>query len=109
MRKIIVISGIVLLIAAAAYLGFKYLYISPDQPVIQTFSTKQNPAFKAVPQKSPLIIEVKNQEGFFNAFKAENPALAEFKGIPQFEFNLTEMHFSGHWKPAKKQINYYFG
>ncbi len=85
MRKIIVISGIVLLIAAAAYLGFKYLYISPDQPVIQTFSTKQNPAFKAVPQKSPLIIEVKNQEGFFNAFKAENPALAEFKGIPQFE------------------------
>jgi len=85
MRKIIVISGILLLVAAAAFLGLKYFPLKSEQPVIQTFSTKQNPAFKAVPQKSPLVIEVKNPEGFFNAFKSENPAYAEFRGIPEFE------------------------
>jgi len=68
MRKIIVISGIVLLVAAAAFFGIKYFPIKSEQPVIQTFSTKQNPAFKAVPQKSPLLIEVKNQDGFFEGF-----------------------------------------
>jgi hypothetical protein len=85
MRKVIVISGIVILVAAAAYLGFKYFPIKSDQPVIQTFSGKQNPAFKAVPQKSPLIIEVKNQEGLFNLLKGNTPAFAELRGIREFE------------------------
>ena len=85
MRKVIVISGLVLLLATAAYLGIKYYPFHKEKPVIQTFSTKQNPAFKAVPQKSPLIIEVKNQEGFFNALKGNNPAFAELKGIRDFE------------------------
>jgi len=85
MRKIIVISGIVLLVAAAAFFGIKYFPIKSEQPVIQTFSTKQNPAFKAVPQKSPLLIEVKNQEGFFEALKGENASFAELRGIKEFD------------------------
>ena len=85
MRKISIISGIVILLAAAVYLGIKYFPAKSKQPVIQIFSTKQNPAFKAVPQKSPLLIEIKDQEGFFNALKGENPILAELKGIPEFK------------------------
>jgi hypothetical protein len=85
MRKVIVISGIVVLVAAAAFLAIKYFPIKSDQPVIQTFSGKQNPAFKAVPQKSPLIIEVKNQEGLFNLIKGDTPAFAELRGIKEFD------------------------
>lgn len=85
MRKIVVISGIVVLIAAAAFLVFKYFPLQEEKPVIQTFSTKQNPAFKAVPAKSPLIIEIKNQNALFEAFKGNNEVLAELKGIPEIE------------------------
>lgn len=85
MRKVILFSGILILIAVAAILGIKYFPIKQERPVIQVFSTKQNPAFRAVPQKSPLIIEIKNQEGFFNALKGENPLFAELRGIPEFE------------------------
>jgi len=85
MRKIRVIAGIVILVAAAAFLGIKYFPVKSKQPVIQTFSTKQNPAFMAVPQKSPLIIEVKNQEGFYSALKCESPLFAEFRGIKEFD------------------------
>ena len=85
MRKVIIISGIVILVAAAAFLGIKYFPLKSEKPVIQTFSTKQNPAFKAVPQKSPLILEVKDQEGFFKALKVDNPLFAELRGIPEFE------------------------
>jgi hypothetical protein len=85
MRKIIVISGIVILIVTAAFLAVKYYPFRAPKPVIQTFSTKQNPAFKAVPLKSPLVIEVKDQEGFFNALKGEKQVLSELKGIPEVE------------------------
>ena len=85
MRKVIVITGILILIAASVFLGLKYFPLKSEKPVIQTFSTKQNPAFMAVPQKSPLVIEVKNQIGFFNALKGDNPAFAELRGIPEFE------------------------
>jgi hypothetical protein len=85
MRKISVIAGLVLLVAAAAFLWIKYFPVKSEQVVIQTFSTKQNPAFKAVPQKSPLVIEVKNQNGFFNALKGENKSFAEFRNIPEFD------------------------
>ncbi|MBW8323321.1 MAG: hypothetical protein K0M50_01020 [Prolixibacteraceae bacterium] len=85
MRKIIVISGIVLLVAGAAFLGIRYFPVKSEQPVIQTFSTKQNPAFKAVPRKSPLVIEVKNQNGFFEALKGENASFAELRGVTAFE------------------------
>jgi hypothetical protein len=85
MRKVIVISGIVILVAAAAFLGIKYFPKDSGKPVIQTFSTKQNPAFKAVPQKCPLIIEVKNTEGFYNEMKGNQPIVAELKGIPEID------------------------
>ena len=85
MRKVIVYSVIVILVAAAIVLGIKYIPLRPVKPVIQTFSTKQNPAFKAVPQKSPLVIEVKNQEGFFNALKGENPVFSELRGIKEID------------------------
>jgi outer membrane protein assembly factor BamB len=85
MRKAILISGILIVVAAAAFLGIKYFPFKKEKPVIQTFSTKQNPAFKAVPQKSPLVIEVKNQDGFFNLLKGNNPAFAELRGIPEFD------------------------
>ncbi|HEX7583181.1 MAG TPA: WD40 repeat domain-containing protein [Prolixibacteraceae bacterium] len=85
MRKVLVISGIVILVVAIAFFGLKYFPLKSEQPVIQTFSTKQNPAFKAVPQKSPLVIEVKNQEGFFSALKGENPIFAEFRGIKKID------------------------
>ncbi len=85
MRKVIVISGIILLVAAAAFLGIKYFPVKSEYPDIQTFSTKQNPAFKAVPQKSPLVIEVKNQEGFFSALQGEHSVFAQFKGIQEFD------------------------
>lgn len=85
MRKIIVIAGVVILVAAAAFLGYKYFPVQKEQPVIQTFSTKQNPAFKAVPQKSPLVIEVKNQNGLFSLMKSESAAFAELRRNPDFE------------------------
>ena len=85
MRKIIVIAGIVLLTAVGVFLGINYFPVKNEQPVIQTFSTKQNPAFQAVPQKSPLVIEIKNQDGFFGAFAKENQAFAELREIPEFE------------------------
>ena len=85
MKKYIIISGIIILIAAIAVVGLKYLPIKKDQPVIQTFSTKQNPAFKAIPLKSPLVFEVKNQVGFFNALNGKNPVVSELKNIPEFE------------------------
>jgi len=93
MRKVIVISGIVILVAAAAFLVIKYIPFQKEQPVIQTFSGKQNPAYKAVPQKSPLIIEVKNQEGFFNLLKGNTPAFAELRKIKEFDAifsNITD-------------------
>lgn len=85
MRKVVVISGIVVLAGLTAYLGFTYFPVKSGQVVIQTFSTKQNPAFKAVPQKSPLVIEVKNQNGFFNALKGDNKSFAELRNIPEFD------------------------
>lgn len=85
MRKIIILSGIILLVLAIGFAGIKYYQSQNKKPVIQTFSTKQNPAFKAVPLKSPLIIEVKNQEGFFNALKGDKEVLSELKGIPEVE------------------------
>jgi len=85
MRKIILFSGTIILIVTVVFFGVKYFPTNPEKPLIQTFSTKQNPAFKAVPQKSPLIIEVKDQEGFFKAIKGDNPLFAEFRHIPEFE------------------------
>lgn len=85
MRKIIVISGIVILVAAAAFLGIKYFPKDTGKPVIQTFSTKQNPAFRAVPQKCPLIIEVKNTEGFYNTLKSNHQIFNELKGIKEVD------------------------
>jgi hypothetical protein len=85
MRKAIVISGIVILIAAAAFLGIKYFPRTAEKPVLQTFSTKQNPAFKAVPQKCPLVIEIKNTVSFYNTLKGKHPMLAELKGIKEVD------------------------
>ena len=89
MRKVIVISGVVLLLAAATYLGIKYYPFHKEKPVIQTFSTKQNPAFRAVPIKSPLVIEVKDQEGFYRALKGNHPALAQMRSIPEIDQLIT--------------------
>jgi len=83
MRKFIVISSILIFVAAAGYMGFKYYLKINEKPIIQTFSTQQNPAFKAVPQKSPLIIEIKNTEGFSNELKGKHPIITELKGIPE--------------------------
>lgn len=91
MRKIFLILGIVVAVAALAFLGYKFFPSKPKKVVIQTFSTKQNPAFKAVPQKSPLIVEFKDQEGFFKAFKGENALFAEMKAIPEFESALSKI------------------
>lgn len=85
MRKIILISGVVILLIVAAFIGVKYFPFHEEKPVIQTFSTKQNPAFKAVPLKCPLIIEIKNQDGFFNALKGDKQVLAELRNIPEIE------------------------
>ena len=83
MRKVIIISGILILIAAAGYMGFKYYMKMNEKPVIQTFSTQQNPAFKAVPQKCPLILEIKNTEGFRKELEGKHPIITELKGIPE--------------------------
>jgi len=91
MRKVIIICGIVILVAAAAFVGIKYFPMKQEKPVIQTFSTKQNPAFKAVPQKCPLIVEVKDQEGLFKALKGDNPLFAEFRHIPEFEALFSDI------------------
>lgn len=83
MRKVIFISGIVILLVAAAFLGIKYFPKNTEKPIIQTFSTKQNPAFKAVPLKCPLIIEVKNTEDFYKELKSKQAVVAELRGIPE--------------------------
>ena len=91
MRKVIVISGIVILVIAAVLLGIKYFTAGSDQPIIQTFSTKQNPAYKAIPQKCPLIIEVKNTEGFYNELKSNQPIIAELKGISEIDGLISKI------------------
>lgn len=83
MRKVIVISGIVILIAAAVFMGIQYYQKINVKPVIQTFATKQNPAFKAVPLKSPLIIEIKDAVGFSKELEGKNPIITEMKGIKE--------------------------
>ncbi|MFA5328533.1 MAG: hypothetical protein WC384_12140 [Prolixibacteraceae bacterium] len=90
MRKNVIISGIVVLVVALSFFGIKF-FSAPEAPVIQTFLTKQNPAYKAVPLKSPLIIEVKNQDGFFNALKGDFPVLSELRGIPEFENLVSDL------------------
>jgi hypothetical protein len=85
MRKVILISGILIIVAAAAFFGIKYIPFKKEKPVIQTFSTKQNPAYKAVPLKSPLIIEIKDQQGFFEHIKGKNAAFSELGKIKEFE------------------------
>jgi hypothetical protein len=91
MRKVIVISGIIILVIAAVLLGIKYFPTESDQPIIQTFSTKQNPAYKAIPQKCPLIIEVKNTEGFYNELKSNQPIIAELKGIREIDGLISKI------------------
>ena len=83
MRKFLVISGILIFMAAAGYMGFKYYMKINAKPIIQTFSTQQNPAFKAVPLKCPLIIEIKNTIGFCNELESNQPIITELKGIPE--------------------------
>ena len=83
MRKVIVISGIVILIAASVFMGIQYYQKINVKPVIQTFATKQNPAFKAVPLKSPLIIEIKDAVGFSKELEGKNPIITELKGIKE--------------------------
>lgn len=95
MRKVIVISGSIVLLAIAIFLAVKYVPSKTDKPVIQTFSTKQNPAFKAVPLKCPLVIEVKNTQGLFSELKGKNPIVAEWKSIPEIrELFAKAGHFS---------------
>jgi hypothetical protein len=74
----------VVLLTGVVFLGIKYIHTGSRQHIVQTFSTKQNPAYKAVPQRSPLIIEIKNQEIFDQTLKGSSPVLAELKGIPAF-------------------------
>lgn len=91
MRKVILISGIIVALAALGFWAYKFFPQKPKKVVIQTFTTKQNPAFKAVPQKSPLIIEFKDQEGFYRAFNGENALFAEMKAIPEFAQLLSKI------------------
>lgn len=85
MRKIIVITGILLLVAAGSFLGIKYYKKINEKPVIQTFSTKQNPAYKAVPPKCPLIVEIKNTVGFCKELESDNPVVTQLRGIPEVD------------------------
>lgn len=95
MRKIIVISGIVVALTGIIFLGIKHFRPNSNQHPVQTFSTKQNPAYKAVPQRSPIIIEIKNQEIFYKTLTGNSPVLAELKGIPDYRqlvSDLEEFH-----------------
>lgn len=91
MRRILVISGIVVLLTGVVFLGIKYIHTGSQQHIVQTFSTKQNPAYKAVPQRSPLIIEIKNQEIFYQTLKGNSPVLAELKGIPAYRELVSDL------------------
>ena len=91
MRKLFLILGVVIVAAGLAFVGYKYFPRKPKKVVIQTFSTKQNPAYKAVPQKSPLIIEIKDQEGFFKTIKGGNALFGELEAVPEFGSLLSEI------------------
>lgn len=91
MRKVIVISGIFVLLAGVVFLGLKYYPSAHKEHTVQIFSTKQNPAYKAVPQKSPLIVEVKNQEVFFQALNGNSPVLSQLKGIPVYRELISDL------------------
>ncbi|HCY40911.1 MAG TPA: hypothetical protein DHV48_06070 [Prolixibacteraceae bacterium] len=105
MRKVIVISGIVILVAAAAFLGIKYFPKDSGEQVIQTFSTKQNPAYKAVPQKCPLLIEIKNTEAFYREIKGNQPIIAELNGIPAVKNLFSEIGRFSDFVNAHSGIN----
>ena len=91
MRKYIVISVILIFVASAGYMGFKYYMKINAKPIIQTFSTQQNPAFKAVPQKCPLIIEIKDTEGFCKELAGKHPIITELKGIPEVKELISKV------------------
>jgi hypothetical protein len=105
MRRVIVISGIVVLVAVIAFLAIKYFPSKPQQPILQTFSTKQNPAFKAVPQKCPLIIEVKNTEGLYQKLKGDNSIVKELKGIPEVQSLFAKIGRFSDFIGNHSQIN----
>lgn len=91
MRKAIVISGVIVVLAVAAFLGYKYFPVKSEKPVIQTFETKQNPAYKAVPQKCPLLVEIKNTEAFFKELSGNNQIIREIIEIPAIDNLVSEI------------------
>ncbi len=105
MRKVIVISGIVVLVAVIAFLVINYFPGKTDQPVLQTFSTKQNPAFRAVPQKCPLIIEVKNTEGLSRELNGNHPIINELKGIAEVQKLFEKVDRFSDFIDNHSQIN----
>ena len=105
MRKVIVISGIVILVIAAVLLGIKYFPKDSGEQVIQTFSTKQNPAYKAVPQKCPLLIEIKNTEAFYREIKGNQPIITELNGIPAVKNLFSEIGRFSDFVGAHSGIN----
>lgn len=74
-----------MLVAAGAFLGYRYYKKLNEKPVIQTFSTKQNPAYKAVPPKCPLIVEIKNTQGFCKALESDHPIVKKLREIPEVD------------------------
>jgi len=91
MRKLIIISGILIFIAAAGYLGFNYYMKINAKPILQIFATQQNPAFKAVPLKCPLILEIKNTEGFCKELEGKHPIITELKAIPEINELISKV------------------
>lgn len=91
MRRIIIVSGIAVVLIGFIFLGIKYFHRDSKQHIVQTFSTKQNPAYKAVPQRSPIIIEIKNQEIFYKALTGNSPVLGELKGIPDYRSLVSDL------------------
>lgn len=105
MRKVFLFLGIAVLIGAVAYFGVKFFPTKKEKPVIQTFSTKQNPAFKAVPQKSPLIIEIKDQAGFLKTLMGDNPVFAELRKIPEFEHLCADVSSFRNFVGSRSGMN----
>lgn len=81
MRKGLIISGIIILLGLAAYLVYVFFPEKQTESEIQVFESVQNPAYKAVPLKSLLAIEIRDQNKLVEILKSNTAAIKEIMQV----------------------------
>ncbi len=85
MRKIIFLSVIVLVVIAG--LGAGWFFMQRE-----TKGYTENSAFKAIPVKTPLVIEIRDVGALLDKMGAESAIMTAFREIPEMESFRAEMN-----------------